>query len=117
MLPFEHVEQLTLENSNHLTYAILHEDGDYFFLVQAKLVHQESLIEISYNLDGNGDFKEKKIKYFQLSYFLKNFYVISVSIQRKNWGVSVCAGEMWVGAKNDVLTTALFSRLMGTYLN
>jgi hypothetical protein len=117
MLPPDHVEQRNLENSNHLTYAILHEDGDYFFLVQAKLVHQESLIEISYNLDGNGDFKEKKIKYSQLSYFLKNFYVISVSIQRKNWGVSVCAGEMWVGAKNDILTTALFSRLMGTYLN
>ena len=94
MLPFEHVEQLTLENSNHLTYASVHEDGDYFFLVQAKLVHQESLIEISYNLDGNGDFKEKKIKYSQLSYFLKKFYVISVSIQRKKWGVSVCAGEI-----------------------
>ena len=73
MLPPDHVEQRNLENSNHLTYAILHEDGDYFFLVQAKLVHQESLIEISYNLDGNGDFKEKKIKYSQLSYFLKNF--------------------------------------------
>ena len=71
MLPFEHVEQLTLENSNHLTYAILHEDGDYFFLVQAKLVHQESLIEISYNLDGNGDFKEKKNKIFSIKLFLK----------------------------------------------
>ena len=83
MLPPDHVEQRNLENSNHLTYAILHEDGDYFFLVQAKLVHQESLIEISYNLDGNGDFKEKKIKYSQLRYFLKKFYVIEVSIQRR----------------------------------
>ena len=117
MLPFDHVEQRTLENSNHLTYAILHEDGDYFFLVQAKLVAEDSFIDISYNLDGNGKFKNRKIKYSQLSYFLKKFYVIEVSIQRENWGVSVCAGEMWVGALNNILTTALFSRLMGTYLN
>ena len=114
--PF-HVEQRTSENSNHLTYVILHEDGDYFFLVQAKLVAEDSLIDISYNLDGNGKFKNRKIKYSQLSYFLKKHYVIEVSIQREDWGVSVCAGEMWVGALNNILTTALFSRLMGTYLN
>ncbi|MAZ97179.1 hypothetical protein OAQ85_00070 [Schleiferiaceae bacterium] len=117
MLPFDHVEQRIVENSVHLTYAILHEDGDYFFLAQAKLISGGCLIEITYNLDGNGDFHDKKIKYSQLSYYLKKFYVLGVSIQRKDWGVSVCAGEMWVGANNNIITTALFSRLTGTYLN
>ena len=117
MLPFDHVEQRTLENSHHLTYVLLHEDGDYYLLVQAKLLAEDNFIDITYNLDGNGKFKNKKIKYSQLSYFLKKFYVIAVSIQREDWGVSVCAGEMWVGAINNILTTALFSRLMGTYLN
>ena len=71
MLPFDHVEQQTLENSHHLTYVLLHEDGDYYFLVQAKLLAEDNFIDITYNLDGNGKFKNKKIKYSQLSYFLK----------------------------------------------